>query len=187
MGGNLTQRLQLDADLLAMSKIDGFSPRAMAQNDSARSQNDWAKRNSNMIPSPGCRSLDHVIGCGSQDYVTDIAAQTPHQGTAEGLRSIIRCATSYRQTQIFARQGVVLDRSARIVHLGRSRLLVAGAAARAFVLSTVLTSPKVFADDTTLPVLDPGRGTHQDRTTVVLCGRQPALAWAGISGRCLCL
>lgn len=25
-------------------------------------------------------------------------------------------------------------------------------------LSTVLTSPKVFADDTTLPVLDPGRG-----------------------------
>ena len=26
-----------------------------------------------------------------------------------------------------------------------------------------------------------------DRTTVVLRGRQPALAWAGTSGRCVCL
>jgi hypothetical protein len=26
------------------------------------------------------------------------------------------------------------------------------------MLSTVLSSPKVFADDTTLPVLDPGNG-----------------------------
>jgi hypothetical protein len=51
------------------------------------------------------------------------------------------------------------------------------------VLSTVLNSPKVFADDTTL--LDPGRGRTKpalakagDRTTVVLRGRQPAPAFA---------
>ena len=43
------------------------------------------------------------------------------------------------------------------MQLGGSRLLVAGALYE-LVSSTVLSSPKVVADDTTLPVLDPGRG-----------------------------
>jgi hypothetical protein len=36
------------------------------------------------------------------------------------------------------------------------------------ILAIVLSSPKVVADDTTLPVLDPGRGRYHDRTSVVL-------------------
>jgi transposase len=62
----------------------------------------------------------------------------------------------YRQTQIFARQGVVLDRSTLCTWVGRACWWLAPL--HELVLSTVLTSPKVFADDTTLPVLDPGRG-----------------------------
>ena len=91
----------------------------------------------------------------------------------------------YRQAQIFARQGVTLDRSTLCTWVGRACWWLAPL--HELVLSTVLTSPMVFADDTTLPVLDPGRGRTKNRTTVVLRGRQPALAWAGTSGRCLCL
>jgi hypothetical protein len=77
-------------------------------------------------------------------------------GHRQGLRNIIRCATSYRQAQIFARQGVALDRSTLCTWVGRACWWLAPL--HELVLSTVLTSPKVFADDTTLPVLDPGRG-----------------------------
>src|SRR3954466_1401852 len=61
----------------------------------------------------------------------------------------------YRQAQIFARQGVELDRSTLCDWVGRAcwwleplwRLL----------RRHVLGSTRIFADDTTLPVLDPGR------------------------------
>jgi transposase len=62
----------------------------------------------------------------------------------------------YRQAQIFARQGVTLDRSTLCNWVGRACWWLAPL--HELVLSTVLASPKVFADDTTLPVLDPGRG-----------------------------
>ena len=45
------------------------------------------------------------------------------------------------------------------------------------VLSTVLTSPKVFADDTTLPVLDPGRG--RTKTGRLWCYAVNNRPWCG--------
>jgi transposase len=62
----------------------------------------------------------------------------------------------YRQAQIFARQGIALDRSTLGDWVGRAcwwleplwRLLH----------RHVLGSTRIFADDTPLPVLDPGRG-----------------------------
>src|SRR5688572_805969 len=62
----------------------------------------------------------------------------------------------YRQAQIFARQGIELDRSTLCDWVGRAcwwleplwRLL----------RRHVLNSTRIFADDTRLPVLDPGRG-----------------------------
>src|SRR3954463_957828 len=62
----------------------------------------------------------------------------------------------YRQAQIFARQGIELDRSTLCDWVGRAcwwleplwRVLH----------RHVMTSTKIFADDTLLPVLDPGRG-----------------------------
>src|SRR3954451_10967914 len=62
----------------------------------------------------------------------------------------------YRQAQIFARQGIGLDRSTLCDWVGRAcwwleplwRLL----------RRHVMSSTRIFADDTTLPVLDPGRG-----------------------------
>jgi transposase len=55
----------------------------------------------------------------------------------------------YRQSQIFARQGVTLDRSTLCNWVGRACWWLAPL--HELMLSTVLTSPKVFADD-------PGRG-----------------------------
>jgi transposase len=62
----------------------------------------------------------------------------------------------YRQAGIFARQGIDLDRSTLSDWVGRAcwwleplwRLL----------RRHVMSSTRIFADDTTLPVLDPGRG-----------------------------
>jgi transposase len=81
----------------------------------------------------------------------------------------------YRQAQIFARQGVELDRSTLADWVGRAcwwleplwRLL----------RRHVLGSTRIFADDTPLPVLDPGRGrTKTGRLWVYAVDDRP---WQG--------
>src|SRR3982750_806659 len=81
----------------------------------------------------------------------------------------------YRQAQIFARQGVDLDRSTLCDWVGRAcwwleplwRLL----------RRHVMGSTRIFADDTPLPVLDPGRGrTKTGRLWAYAVGDLP---WGG--------
>jgi transposase len=62
----------------------------------------------------------------------------------------------YRQAQIYARQGVKLDRSTLADWVGRAAFLLRPVWER--LLDTLRTSAKLFADETTAPVLDPGRG-----------------------------
>ena len=62
----------------------------------------------------------------------------------------------YRQAQIFARHGIDLDRSTLANWVGRACWWLRPLAE--LLLGTVLSSPKIFADDTPVPVLDPGRG-----------------------------
>ena len=62
----------------------------------------------------------------------------------------------YRQAQMLERQGIKLDRSTLANWVGRACWWLTPL--YDLVVSTVLSSAKVFADDTTLPVLDPGRG-----------------------------
>ncbi len=62
----------------------------------------------------------------------------------------------YGQTQIFARTGVTPDRSTLCNWVGRACWWLTPL--HELMMSTVLASPKIFADDTVLPVLDPGRG-----------------------------
>ena len=81
----------------------------------------------------------------------------------------------YRQAQIFARQGVTLDRSTLCTWVGRACWWLAPL--HELVLSTVLTSPMVFADDTTLPVLDPGRG--RTKTGRLWCYAVDNRPWRG--------
>jgi transposase len=62
----------------------------------------------------------------------------------------------YRQTQIWARQGINLDRSTLADWVGRAAWHLRPVHER--LLARLKTSAKLFADETTAPVLDPGRG-----------------------------
>src|SRR5580765_7583915 len=62
----------------------------------------------------------------------------------------------YRQAQIYARQGVKLDRSTLADWVGRAAFMLRPVHER--LLSRLKSSAKLFADETTAPVLDPGRG-----------------------------
>jgi transposase len=81
----------------------------------------------------------------------------------------------YRQSQIFARQGIDLDRSTLCNWVGRACWWLEPL--YELLVSTVLSSPKVVADDTTLPVLDPGRG--RTKTGRLWCYAVDNRAWKG--------
>jgi transposase len=62
----------------------------------------------------------------------------------------------YRQAQIYARQGITLDRATLADWVGRAAWLLRPVHER--LLQNLKSSTKLFADETTAPVLDPGRG-----------------------------
>jgi len=62
----------------------------------------------------------------------------------------------YRQAQIYARQGIDLDRSTLADWVGRAAWHLRPVHER--LLEHIRASTKIFADETTAPVLDPGRG-----------------------------
>lgn len=81
----------------------------------------------------------------------------------------------YRQAEIFARQGIKLDRSTLCNWVGRACWWLAPM--HELLLSTVLASPVLFADETTLPVLDPGRG--RTKTGRLWCYAVDPRPWNG--------
>jgi transposase len=62
----------------------------------------------------------------------------------------------HRQAQMLARQGVPVDRSTLAFWVGYAAAEVAPVVAR--LRESVLSSARIFADETVVPVLDPGRG-----------------------------
>ena len=62
----------------------------------------------------------------------------------------------YRQAQIYARQGIALDRSTLADWVGRAAWHLRPVHER--LLEHIRSSTKIFADETKAPVLDPGRG-----------------------------
>ena len=62
----------------------------------------------------------------------------------------------FRQSQILKRQGIVLDRSTLGDWIGRACWWLRPLYDR--IVSHVMAADKIFADDTSVPVLDPGRG-----------------------------
>src|SRR5271170_1166756 len=62
----------------------------------------------------------------------------------------------YRQAQILERQGVIVERSTLSFWMGYAAAEVAPVVAR--LRELMLASARIFADETIVPVLDPGRG-----------------------------
>jgi transposase len=73
----------------------------------------------------------------------------------------------YRQTQIFARHGVEIDRSTLANWVGGACWWLEPLQVR--LAAHVFGSSKIFADDTPIPVLDPG--LHEDGPIVGLYAR----------------
>jgi transposase len=107
-------------------------------------------------PRYGCRT------CG-----TIHQAPAPERPIAKGLASPALLAhvlvskycdhlPLYRQSQIFARQGVEIDRSTLANWVGGACWWLEPLQAR--LAEHIFASQKLFADDTPIPVLDPGRG-----------------------------
>ena len=79
----------------------------------------------------------------------------------------------YRQSEIYARQGVDLDRSTLADWIGGIARLVSPLSE--LIGRHVTAAAKVHADDTTVPVLDPGRGrTKTGRLWVYVRDDRPA-------------
>jgi transposase len=108
-------------------------------------------------PRYGCRSCESAV-------VQAPAPERPLTGgiaTEAVLAQVLVAKYSehlplYRQAQIFARNGIDLDRSTLANWVGRACWWLRPLAE--LLLGTILSSPKIFADDTPVPVLDPGRG-----------------------------
>jgi transposase len=83
----------------------------------------------------------------------------------------------YRQSKMFERQGIDLDRSTLSNWVGRACWWLTPL--YELLLSTAMSSDKLFADDTTLPVLDPGRG--KTKTGRLWCYAVDDRSWAGPS------
>ncbi len=126
-------------------------------------------------PKYGCRA------CG-----TIHQAPAPERPIAKGLASPALLAhvlvskycdhtPLYRQTQIFARHGVDIDRSTLANWVGGACWWLEPLRAR--LAAHVFGSTKLFADDTPIPVLDPGRGrTKTGRLWVYARDDRP---WSG--------
>jgi transposase len=126
-------------------------------------------------PKYGCRA------CGTIHQVP-----APERTIAKGLASPALLAhvlvskycdhtPLYRQNQIFARHGVELDRSTLANWVGGACWWLEPLQAR--LAAHVFGAAKLFADDTPIPVLDPGRGrTKTGRLWVYTRDDRP---WAG--------
>jgi transposase len=126
-------------------------------------------------PKYGCRS------CGSIRQ-----APAPERAIAKGLATPSLLAQVlvakycdhtplYRQSQIFARHGVELDRSTLAGWVGGACWWLEALQER--LAAHILAAGKLFADDTPVPVLDPGRGrTKTGRLWVYVRDDRP---WCG--------
>jgi transposase len=81
----------------------------------------------------------------------------------------------YRQAQIYARQGINLNRSTLADWTGRAAWLLRPLHTR--LLERLKASGKLFADETTAPVLDPGRG--RTKTGQLWAYARDERAWGG--------
>ncbi len=81
----------------------------------------------------------------------------------------------FRQSQMMARQGVFVDRTTLAFWMGYMGAEVAPVVAR--MQEIVLASERVFADETTVPVLDPGRG--QTKTGYFWAVARDDRGWGG--------
>jgi transposase len=127
-------------------------------------------------PRYGCRACsDAVVQAPAPDRPIDGGMATEALLAQIVIGKFCDSLPLYRQAEMLRREGISIDRSTLGDWVGRScwwlRPLYE------LVTSTVMAAPKLFADDTTLPVLDPGRG--KTRTGRLWCYAVDDRPWQG--------
>ncbi len=121
---------------------------------------DWVPARLRVIricrPKYGCRSCGALHQSPAPDRLIAKGLATPGLITQVLISKYCDHTPLYRQSQIFARQGVDLSRSTLANWVGGASWWLEPLHER--LRQHILASDHLFADDTPLPVLDPGRG-----------------------------
>jgi hypothetical protein len=86
----------------------------------------------------------------------------------------------YRQAQILERQGVMIERSTLSFWMGHAAAEVAPVVAR--LREMMLASRRIFADETAVPVLDPGLGKAEQGYFWATPSFRPRSGWNARGG-----
>jgi transposase len=126
-------------------------------------------------PKYACRVCETVAQAAAPDRLTAGGLATPALITQVLIAKYCDHTPLYRQSQIFARHGVDLARSTLAGWVGGACWWLDALQDR--LCKNVFASRHLFADDTPIPVLDPGRGrTKTGRLWVYARDERP---WAG--------
>ena len=126
-------------------------------------------------PKYGCRACGTIHQAPAPDRVIAKGLATPGLIAQVLVSKYCDHTPLYRQAQILARHGVRIERSTLAGWVGGACWWLEPLQAR--LAAHVFASTKLFADDTPLPVLDPGRGrTKTGRLWVYARDDRP---WAG--------
>lgn len=126
-------------------------------------------------PKYGCRSCGSIHQAPAPERPVAKGLATPALLSQVLISKYCDHLPLYRQSQIFARQGVTLNRSTLANWVAGAAWWLAPVRDR--IADHVMAADRIFADDTVLPVLDPGRGrTRTGRLWVYARDDRP---WGG--------
>ena len=121
---------------------------------------DWIPASVRVIrihrPKHGCRACGTIHQAAAPERLIAKGMATPGLIAQVLVSKYCDHTPLYRQAQILARHGVDLDRSTLANWVGGACWWLEPLQAR--LAANVFASTKIFADDTPIPVLDPGRG-----------------------------
>ncbi|MBL9098741.1 MAG: IS66 family transposase [Alphaproteobacteria bacterium] len=142
---------------------------------------DWVPARLRVIrirrPKYACRSCEKVQQAAAPERAIAKGMATPSLLAHVIVAKYCDHLPLYRQAQIFARHGVEMERSTLANWVGGTCWWLESLHKR--LAANIFASDKLFADDTPIPVLDPGRGrTKTGRLWVYVRDDRP---WAGPS------
>lgn len=147
--------------------------------ESASEMLDWVPAQLRVIrlrrPKYACRACETVLQAPAPERPIAGGVATPALLAQVLVAKYADHLPLYRQSKIFARQGMALDRSTLAGWVGGACWWLEALHER--LAAKVFASSHVFADDTPIPVLDPGRGrTKTGRLSVYARDDRP---WGG--------
>lgn len=129
-------------------------------------------------PRYGCRSCEGaVIQAPAPAWIVEGSIPTEATIAQVLVAKYADHVPLYRQAQIYARLGLLLDRSTLADWVGRAAWYLRPLRDR--ILEELRGSPRLFADETTAPVLDPGRG--RTKTGQIWAYARDDRRWGGVN------